>query len=284
MLPSKEWNVLAALVLDPDARRRVSEATRGHANTRFYECGGELIRALATSRQAIVVLELGSRHGRSNVQVLHTLRARFPAVPVVAYCLLTPTTSEDILDASRVGVNALVLRVYDDLGVRLQTALEAARNDSIAARTLSTIGPLVPKLVWPVLQYCIRNVQAELTASCVASALGISRKTLDRRLVRSLMPTAMRLIGWSRLLVSGHLLEKEECRADWIALEVGFEAGSPFRNMLKRYTGLTPSEVRQRGGFPCVLSAFENALVYGRGLGIPMRRKQIGRLLIAVGD
>ena len=39
-----------------------------------------------------------------------------------------------------------------------------------------------------------------------------------------------------------------------------FSSGASLRNMLKRYTGLSPREVRENGGLRCVLHAFRQTL------------------------
>ena len=46
------------------------------------------------------------------------------------------------------------------------------------------------------------------------------------------------------------------CRTiESIALQLEFPSDTSLRNMMKRYTGLKASEVRQRGGARCVVAA-----------------------------
>ena len=44
-------------------------------------------------------------------------------------------------------------------------------------------------------------------------------------------------------------------------LLLDFSSAASLRNMLKRYTGLSPREVRENGGLRCVLHAFRQTLV-----------------------
>jgi hypothetical protein len=49
-----------------------------------------------------------------------------------------------------------------------------------------------------------------------------------------------------------------------VALRLEFPGAAALRNMLARYTGLTPREVREGGGVRAVLAAFRGALAAPR--------------------
>jgi hypothetical protein len=45
---------------------------------------------------------------------------------------------------------------------------------------------------------------------------------------------------------------------------VEFASATALRNMLRRYTGLRPQQVRERGGLRCVVEAFRRSLAEKR--------------------
>jgi transcriptional regulator GlxA family with amidase domain len=56
------------------------------------------------------------------------------------------------------------------------------------------------------------------------------------------------------------MLEDPARSVEQIALLLDFSSAASLRNMLKRYTGLSPREVRENGGLRCVLHAFRQTL------------------------
>lgn len=68
------------------------------------------------------------------------------------------------------------------------------------------------------------------------------------------------MLGWCRLLAAAVLLEDRGRPVDHIALELDFPSGAAFRNMLKRYTGLSPAELRARGTLTEMSRQFRKAV------------------------
>jgi transcriptional regulator GlxA family with amidase domain len=99
-----------------------------------------------------------------------------------------------------------------------------------------------------VVQFAIEHGDSPSSVRQLAAALGLPRKTLDRRLARTISLTARELIGWARLIALAIRLESSTLSADAIATELRFASPSAMRNLLQRYAGLTPRELRQRGG------------------------------------
>ena len=67
---------------------------------------------------------------------------------------------------------------------------------------------------------------------------------------------ASAMIAWCRLITAARLLEDPGRTVEQVALLLDFPSGASLRNMLKRYTGLAPGEVRENGGMRCVIHAF----------------------------
>lgn len=220
----------------------------------------ELLALASEGLAGVVVVDLRDRTGAPTLDVVRTIREEFPSVPVVAYCTLTPDTSRDILALARAGVNDLILRGVDDVGVTLRSVITTAQEHCGAKHVLEAIGPLVPPSVVPFLRYCLEHARQALSVADVASALGVHRKTLVDRLAGASLPTPSAMIAWCRLTLAARMLEDPGRSVEQVALLLDFSSGTALRNMLKRYTGLSPREVRENGGLQCVLHAFRRTL------------------------
>jgi AraC-like DNA-binding protein len=252
--------IVAVLVRELAARARIQEALRGHAVVRTCEQQDELLALVSEGVVGVVVVDLRDRLGAPTLHVVRAIREGFPSVPVVAYCSLTPETSREILSLARAGVNDLILRGVDDVGVALRTVITTAQEHCGAKHVLDVIAPLVPPSVLPFLRYCLEHSRQTLTVADVAAALGVHRKTLVDRLATAGLPTPSAMIAWCRLTMVARLLEDPARSVEQIALLLDFSSAPALRNMLKRYTGLSPREVRENGGLRCVLHAFRQSL------------------------
>ena len=252
--------MVGALVWDSSSRARLQDALRGQATARFCERQEELLTLLQNNLAGVVVLDMRDKEGVSTLGTVRHIRDAFPSVPVVLYCSLAPDTSRDVLEFARAGVNDLVLRGVDDLRITLRGALSAASDHCSARWLLRELEPVVPSNVLPMLRYCLENGRRALTVEEVAEALGVHRKTLVDRLGSAGMPTPSAIISWCRLLVSARLLEDPGRSVEQVALLLDFPSGTSMRNMVKRYTGLRPGEVRENGGVNCVLHAFKREI------------------------
>jgi AraC-like DNA-binding protein len=252
--------IVAVLVRDPTGAARVQEALRGMAHVRMCERDEELLTLVANGLASVVVVDLRDRAGTPTIGVVRHIRELYPSVPVIAYCALTPDSSRDILELARAGVNDLVLRGVDDVGVPLRAAISSAQDHCGAKEVLAALGPLLPPSVVPFIRYCLENGRRALTVPEVARALGVHRKTLVERHSAAGLPSPSAMIQWCRLLVAARLLEDPGRAVEHVALLLDFPSGTSLRNMLKRYTGLRPGEIRENGGMRCVLHIFRQSL------------------------
>lgn len=90
-----------------------------------------------------------------------------------------------------------------------------------------------------------RSPDLSLTMAAVADLLGMSERTLRRRLDQEAMRFAD-ILDDVRRARALRLVEKTRMSADEIAAKVGFSDTSNFRRAIKRWTGRTFREVRRR--------------------------------------
>ena len=252
--------IVAVLVREADGRARIQDALRGHAAVRFCEAQDELLLLVSNGLAGVVVVDVRDRTGASTLPIVREIRDGFPSVPVVAYCALAPDTSRDILALARVGVNDLILRGVSDVGVALRSAIVSAQDHCGAKHIIEALAPMIPPSIVPFMGYCLEHARHALSVSEVATALGVHRKTLVDRLAAASLPTPSAMIAWCRLLLAARLLEDPGRSVEQVALLLDFPSGASLRNMLKRYTGLRPGEIRENGGVRCVLHVMKRTL------------------------
>lgn len=252
--------VVGALVRDQVARARLTEALRGEARVRFCERLSELVTMVEEGLAAGVVLDRRDVDGGSTLSAVRRIRDEFPSIPVVLYCALSPDASRDVLDFARAGVDQLVFQGVDDLRTPLRSAVQAAQDLVSAKSLLLQLESCVPTNIIPFLRYCLEHARRDLTVEEVAAALGVHRKTLVDRLNAANLPSPSSFISWSRLLLAARLHSDPGRTVEQVALLLDFPSGPSLRNMMKRYTGLRPGEVRENGGVLCVLHAFKREL------------------------
>jgi transcriptional regulator GlxA family with amidase domain len=113
---------------------------------------------------------------------------------------------------------------------------------------LERLDPVLPPQSRPLFEYLLENGDEPLTIEQAAAAVGVARRTLEKRLARLGYPAPETLIGWCRLLLAAHMLEEQGRTFDDVALELTFPSGMALRSMLKRYTGVTGRAAREGQG------------------------------------
>jgi AraC-like DNA-binding protein len=251
---------VAALVWDSAGRARLQEALRGQAAVRFCDRQEELVALVDNDLVSVLVLDVRDRDGASTLPTVIRIRTGYPSVPVVLYFALGPDASQDIKNFVRAGVNELVFRDFTDLRIPLRAAITTAQDHCSAKAILQELEPVVPDAVRPIMQYCLENARRSMTVEQVATAFGVHRKTLVERLTSVGFPAPSAVISWCRILVAARLLEDPGRSIEQVALVLDFPSGTSMRNMVRRYTGLRPYEVRENGGMRCVLHAFKRQI------------------------
>lgn len=252
---------IAAFVRDRAARVRLSAAVRRHAQLYFCNELCELVSAVSDGPAGAVVTEWRDARGATADATVRSLHCDYPRVPILLYVELNPQSARDILVATRAGVSEVVIANVDDLNDKLGKRLASAQSAILATQVMAQIAGILPQSSTRLVEYLLGNARNAPTISAAAQALGVHRKTLALRCARAGMPTPSALSSWARLMLAAQRLEEPGRTTERAALEAGFESGSAFRNMLRRYTDLSPSEVRAQGGSLLLSRLFVACLV-----------------------
>ncbi len=207
----------------------------------------EGLAAVARGRVRLLVCEPQDARGESTESLLVTVAARFASVGIVGVVPRARVEGGALVRLVRSGTHALLLA--DDqlspLDCRRVFTEALVRSGGMAAGT----GMLAATLEHPqrLLEYGLRYSHAPVTVAMAAQAIGVSRKTLFIWCAEAGYPAPQQMLGWSRLLAVATLLEDEGRQVDHIAHDLEFPSGSALRNMMQRYCGLTPNELRNAG-------------------------------------
>ena len=260
---------VVGLVVGPQSRARVRGALAGRADVQFCDRRTDLVTLAAATGTSAVIAEPRDRDGDDVSEVVTALRAGMPSIPVIAYIADARTTSGDILAMARAGVHDLVRVGFDDVGFALGAALACATAACATSTMRDELAHAVPSDAWPFVSYCLTRAHGPISIRAAADALGLDRRTLVRRLERAGLPQPRRVAGWCRIIAAARLLDEPIYTLEQAALRLEFPSGTALRNMMLRYTGLRPREVRENGGVRCVLHLFKRELGAARtGRGI----------------
>jgi AraC-like DNA-binding protein len=258
--------VVVACLAERKAQWCVQDALRGRAAVCLVKSLAELNTVLRHETAVIAAVIVGSRDasGAMAAPVVREITARTPSLVLVAYCKAGIEHSPDIRALAAAGVHEFLFQGVDDSGVALRAVLAAAGRTCAAETVMAAVRPHLPIQLHRFAEYCLSYPEQVLSVSAVAKMLGEHRKTVFNHCIEQGLPPPSELLVWCRLLLAAHLLASTTRTIESVALELEFPSDTSLRNMMKRHTGLTASEARDRGGMACVLDALKSRLAQTR--------------------
>ncbi len=259
---SRPEQVVIGLVHGPAERARIASTLRARAmEVMFVNRVAELRDVVMQTRAPIaaVIVEVRDADGLPVHEVVEELHAGGTGTPLVAYCRSGAEHSADIRSLVLAGAHQLLFHGLDDTGIALRHILEAAEQASVGERAAEELMRVVPAKLAPYVSHVTRY-PATQRVSEVAHALGYHRKTLVNHCAQAEFVSPHELLSWCRLAVAAELMARSSRTIESIANQLDFSSDTGLRNMMKRYTGLKASEVRERGGARCVVSALQRSL------------------------
>lgn len=254
--------VVIGLVHGAVERARIASTLRGRGvEVVFVARIAELTDAVrhAAVPIAAIITEVRDADGHSVHEIVADLDAGGTGTPLVAYCRAGAEQSGDIRALVLAGAHQLLFHGIDDAGVALRYILEAAQQASVGERAAEELMRVVPAKLAPIVSHVTRYPATQRVTE-VADALGYHRKTLVNHCAQAEFVSPHELLSWCRLAVAGELMATSCRTIEAIANQLDFSSDTGLRNMMKRYTGLKASEVRERGGARCVVAALRRAL------------------------
>ena len=250
--------VIATLLPFDGRVQRLRAAARERQTLAVCETWTELTRVCERGLVQLIVFDLYA-DGGADFERVRRLKAYAPRAALIAYVELGRARARDMFDAGRSGVDALVIADDGDSPSELAALIAQAEARSVASLLRPRLRAYKPTVRDAAL-VSVTRAHDRLTPESLARILAVSRRLLARRLEDARFPAPHQLLTWGRLIVAAHLLEDDARSADGVAAALDFPSGSAFRNSCRRYLGVTPHEIRARGGAAWVVDAMLRAV------------------------
>jgi AraC-like DNA-binding protein len=251
---------VALLLRKSDTYAYVAAGLDERQPIRLHRSLAELLQTLAKHEVSLVALEAADEQGRSNASAVAAVRAYSQRIPILVVCALTPGETQLVLEAVNAGATGLLFRGIDDSKYAIRTAIQQVQRNAVSHKIYDELITLLPPAAAPLLRYAISRVADEPSVTQAAREIGVDRKTLANWLGRSSRLSPREFLNWVRLAIAIDSLERTARSAERVALELGFPSGTAFRNMLRRYTGHTTSELRSVGSLGRMLEVLKDRL------------------------
>lgn len=239
---------------------------RGRATLQTIATFDALLNELRRSVDAadVVVVPARDERGESAEGLVRQIVAARPRAAIVAYCAPTQQYSADIRALTAAGVHQFVLTGISDEGSALREALVSARRHSAAEWLARRCATVIPSRLHLMIEAVFAHPERVTSIPQLAAELHVHRKTLFNWCERAGSLGPAELVAWCRLAVVAYHLENTGCTVETIAIELSYPSVTSLRNTVKRYTGLTATEIRRRGAVDAVLGALQERIA-GRG-------------------
>lgn len=248
-------SLIAVLQYDPRARARVISALTPEHEALVCSSWDELADALGQRAAEGCVADIYVPGAPPALPALRRLRLRHPTAAIIVYADFHGRELH-LFHLGRLGVNAIVLAGRDDSVSTLQSAVAAALAESAGAFVASALRDCIPEPAIRVVRWAVERAPDNVRVPDLAAACGMSPATLNERLRGAHLPTAGRILVWARLFRAARLLEEPRRTVEGVAYRLGYASAAAFRRALKRYTGITPSELPAKGGISILLESF----------------------------
>lgn len=214
-------------------------------------------------RAAVVLCEPQDADGSSTEPLIDYVNRHPSLIAAIGIASRMQVDASEILRLARSGVHALLFAEDRKSPLAVRRALNEALTRCRSQHVWGVIAPLTPDRIRPLVAYGLHHAHQPMSVDGVARALGLHRKTLAERCALAGTLPPQQLLGWCRLLAAAVLMEDRRRRIDHIAMELDFPSGAAFRNLLKRYTGFSPAELRAKGAIAEMSRQFREAMATG---------------------
>ncbi len=236
------------------------DALRGRARVTAVRSFDAVATALRESTDPVDLVVLPSHDNVIEAtRIVQLVVKERPMCAIVAYCRVGSQYSPDIRALAAAGVHQFVFLGVDDTGIALRSVLNRARRQCAAMLVMDRLVKLLPSTLHPLVELALTRPHYR-TVPRIASALGVHRKTLFNRCQRANCVSPEELVVWARLSLVACLLETTGCTLETISIDLSFASVNSLRNTMKRYTGMTATQVKLSRGVDAVIAAFENRL------------------------
>jgi hypothetical protein len=256
---------------DALGRRRIQTSLKGHATVEWFPSFVEMRRALETEQRdvGVIVMDVKDPTGAVAPVFARWLAKTFPGVGVIAYKYPRSESQSDLCALGAAGVHDILLAGVTDEGYTARSIILDARRRGAADAVMAELAKILPLRLHAFAEAVVRY-PANSSIAAVTRHLSIHRQTPNFWCKKERYPRPEELLVWCRLFVVGALLELTPRTLDSIANELDYASPTVVRNQMRRYSGLTATQVRQ-SGFGALLEVFARRVETVRASAKPER-------------
>ncbi|MET0496444.1 MAG: helix-turn-helix domain-containing protein [Actinoplanes sp.] len=221
---------------------------------RAHERGARLIGFCSGAFTLAEAGVLDGRRATAHWQWADRFQVRFPQVKLEPDVLFVD--DGDILTAagSAAALDLGLHVVRRDHGAEIANAVSrrlvfAAHRDGGQRQFVKRpIPPIPDESLAPLLAWTQERLDQPLSVADLAAQAAVSQATLHRRFRAELGTTPLAWLTGERLALACRLIERGESRFEIVARRAGLGTATNLRALLRRETGLSPSQYRSRFG------------------------------------
>ncbi len=203
--------------------------------------------ALGSSVGNCLIVAVPSENAAGLLTAYEQFRGLYPHVPVVALFLQGVSAHRGTLEMGRIGVSEL-LSVDGALDAdAFCVVLGRCHADGVSHHVWKECRPHLADALVTLLKAALRNAHQPMTASGLATAAGLRERSLRQYCEDVCIPSPQWIIGWARLLMAGHFLDEPGRTIAQVAELLRYPSSCALRNQIRRYTGLSPRQLRAMG-------------------------------------
>lgn len=222
------------------------------------------VRSAPASALVVVDPYIGSEEGDAPTIELASLLNRFPSLTVTAALAVGAGRLGDVLRLGQWGVVQVIDLDEETTALALGHRLMAARGRPLRGLVERALPAYTSAPARAILSAGSSIVADGGQGKDLARALHITPRTLSRWCRKAGLPPPKRLLAWMRILLAAEFLDDPGRPVSSVALACGYAADSSLRLALRRFTQMTPTELREKGAFETASKIFLDALEQAR--------------------
>jgi D-alanyl-D-alanine carboxypeptidase/D-alanyl-D-alanine-endopeptidase (penicillin-binding protein 4) len=201
---------------------------------------------------------------------------------LVIIACVTAGGTESYYDLGGLGVHGVVTST--SLPKRIRGDVDAAFASARAGQVERFLDDTLPAPGPAAVAWAIEHAGPRSSVDRLSAALGHTPRSLRDTCQASGLPSPSKVLLWGRLIQAGARLGDDGRRLEDVAFSLGYATSTSLARAMKLHTGLTPTEISERGGMTAVLDALlEKGRRSGRGGGPSAQRTAMARLSTIVG-
>lgn len=191
---------------------------------------------------------------------LRALLGEFPSATVLAALEVGPAHAPLIRTLTEWGVADTIDLQREDSPQALARRLRLVQSRSVRRLLTRALPRGVPSRTRWLLTRAAEVVALGGAAPQLALALDVDERTVPRWCRRADLPPPRTLLAWLRVLLAADLLEDPGRSIESVARSCGYANAMSLKSALRSMFNLTPRQLRERGAFEFVATAFADHL------------------------